>query len=273
MPSSQGLSGAVHSVAPLRLLLDYDGTLVPIAPSPELAAPDHDVLGLLDTLARMPALRVDLVSGRTRAALEGWFGHLPVSLWAEHGYWHRSAPGDCWQSAADVPPDFIHDIEPVFEHFAASTPGSHVERKTASIAWHFRRADRISGARQARRLRRELQELLRCRPLEVVDGRKVIEVRLSGVSKALVAERVHAESVDGRHIMAFGDDRTDEDLFRALPASSATVVVGDRRSCARFRAADYREVRHLLRSLTNGTRSSITLQRNTEFDGTVQGAG
>ena len=76
---------------PIRLLLDYDGTLVPIARSPELAAPDAEVLTLLGDLANAPGLEVDLVSGRARATLAAWFAHLPVSLGAEHGFWHRPA--------------------------------------------------------------------------------------------------------------------------------------------------------------------------------------
>jgi trehalose 6-phosphate synthase/phosphatase len=253
---------AAHDTT-VRLLLDYDGTLVPIASAPELAAPDDEVLVLLSLLARAPQLRLDLVSGRPRSALEGWFGHLPISLWAEHGYWHRPAPGERWRRAVEVPPDFFHDVKSLFDHFAATTPGSHVERKTASIAWHFRRAERQLGVTQADQLRLRLRELLAYRPLEVVEGKKVIEVRLSGISKALVAERVHAESVEGRNIMAMGDDRTDEDLFKALPASSTTIVVGDRPSCARFRAADYREVRQILHSLTEGGLDSLRLGTNT----------
>jgi trehalose 6-phosphate synthase/phosphatase len=94
-----------------------------------------------------------------------------------------------------------------------------------------------------------LGDALSNQPLEVIEGRKVIEVRCRGVNKALVAHRVHVEAAGGCFITAFGDDRTDEDLFRALPASSATVVVGDRPSCARFRVADHRDVRRVLRAL------------------------
>jgi hypothetical protein len=58
--------------------------------------------------------------------------------------------------------------------------------------------------------------------------------------------------------MAIGDDRTDEDLFRALPPSTATIVVGHRPSAARFRAADYREVRRILRSFIDGAKQVNT---------------
>jgi trehalose 6-phosphate synthase/phosphatase len=233
----------------MRLLLDYDGTLVPIARSPELAAPDADLLALLADLAYAPGVDLDLVSGRLRSTLEAWFGHLPVALWAEHGFWHRPTSSHSWRAAADFSAGWIERIKPIFEQFAAKTPGSHVETKSASIAWHFRRAQREFGARQAHELRMLLGDALSNQPLEVIEGRKVIEVRLRGVSKALVAQRVHAEAVPDCFLTAIGDDRTDEDLFRALPPTSATVVVGSRPSCAKFRVADHKEVRRILRAL------------------------
>jgi trehalose 6-phosphate synthase/phosphatase len=233
----------------LRLLLDYDGTLVPIARSPELAAPDEEVLSLLGELASTPGLQLDIVSGRARCTMEAWFGDLPLSIWAEHGFWHRPAPGQAWQAAAVIAPNWMERILPIFEQFAASTPGSHVETKSASIAWHFRRAQREFGARQAHELRMLLGDALSNQPFEVFEGRKVIEVRLRGVSKALVAHRVQAELVGESLLIAMGDDRTDEELFRALPPSSVTVAAGSRPTCARFRVADYRAVRQVLRSL------------------------
>jgi trehalose 6-phosphate synthase/phosphatase len=239
----------------IRLLLDYDGTLVPIARAPELAAPDGDVLALLADLGDAPGIDLDLVSGRLRSTLDAWFGHLPVSLWAEHGFWHRPPSSQRWHAAADVGPMWIERIKPIFEQFAASTPGSHVETKSASIAWHYRRAQREFGARQAHELRMLLGDALSNQPLEVIAGRKVIEVRLRGVSKALVAHRLHAEAVADCFVTAIGDDCTDEDLFRALPASSATVAVGGRPSCARFRVADHREVRRILRELVSAART------------------
>ncbi|MGH9374081.1 MAG: trehalose-phosphatase, partial [Vicinamibacterales bacterium] len=69
----------------LALLLDYDGTLVPIAPTPELAQPQADLLSLLGALAARPGTCVHLVSGRPSAVLGTWFDSLPLVLWAEHG--------------------------------------------------------------------------------------------------------------------------------------------------------------------------------------------
>jgi trehalose 6-phosphate synthase/phosphatase len=236
----------------LRVLVDYDGTLVPIARSPDLAAPDEDVLALLHGLAAKPGVDIEIVSGRSREAIEEWFGHLSLTLWAEHGFWHRSAPGEAWDAAARVAPDWMNRIRPILEQFSSNTPGSHVEAKSASLAWHYRRAEREFGARQAHKLRLLLGNTLSNQAFDVLEGKKVIEVRLRGVSKALVAQRVRAETGPDDQLVAIGDDRTDEDLFRALPSSSATIAVGNRPTCAKYRVANYRAVRDVLRIILLG---------------------
>jgi trehalose 6-phosphate synthase/phosphatase len=233
----------------LRLLVDYDGTLVPIVRDPELAAPDSGLLSLLAALTAVQKLQIDIVSGRPRETLERWLGHLPLGLWAEHGFWRRKSPDHEWQAVAEIPAGWLDRIEQILRQFVADTPGSRVERKTASLAWHYRRADREFGARQAHELRMLLGDILSNQPFEVMEGKKVIEVRLRGVSKALVARRVIRECDPSTQLVAIGDDRTDEDLFRALPSSSLTIGVGPRPTCARIRLHDYREVRRLLRSL------------------------
>jgi trehalose 6-phosphate synthase/phosphatase len=247
---------AAQRTMKLRLLLDYDGTLVPLARSPDLAAPDDELMFLLERLTASPDIQVDIVSGRSHETLEQWFGHLPVSLWGEHGFWHRSSPGEPWRAAITVGPDWIERVRPILEQFALSTPGSHVEVKRASIAWHYRCAPREFGARQAHELRMLLGDILSNQPLEVMEGKKVIEVRLRGVGKGLVAQRVQAETGPGTIIVAIGDDRTDEELFRALPPSSLTVQVGRTWTSAKFRLADHRAVRRILRSLLADDRSA-----------------
>ena len=245
----------------LRLLLDYDGTLVPLARSPELAAPDAELLELLQLLSVIPTIHLELVSGRPRETLNDWFGHLPILLWAEHGFWRRDTGATTWHAGARVPARWIDRIYPILEQFTASTPGSHIEIKTASVAWHYRGAHREFGARQAHELRMLLGDALSNQPLEVLEGKKVIEVRFRGISKAIVAHPL----VPGEHpgaIVAFGDDRTDEDLFRALPPSSVTIAVGNRLTGARYQVDDHRDVRQILRSLLLDVPSAV--RRNIE---------
>ena len=238
----------------VRLLVDYDGTLVPIAGSPELAVPDDDVLALLDALARRRGLHVGIVSGRAYSSLGSWFGCLPIALWAEHGFWHRAGPGEPWEAANSVPSDWMQQVAPILGEITASTPGSHVERKTVSIAWHYRLTEPSLAARQAHLLRTRLENELCDQPIDVLEGKKVIEVRLRGVSKATVAERIVAGMSPHTSVIAIGDDLTDEELFRALPDPSVTVAVGNEPSSAKYRVADYRAVRRMLRSVLDDPR-------------------
>jgi trehalose 6-phosphate synthase/phosphatase len=240
---------AAREASDLRLLLDYDGTLVPIARSPGLAAPDDELLALLSGLAALPRTYVEIVSGRPREILEAWFGDLPIALWAEHGFWYRRAPGDSWEAAAVLRPEWLKRVLPILEQFTAATPGAQIEVKSASVAWHYRGARREFGARQAHELRMLLGDALSNQPLEVLEGKKVIEIRLRGVSKARVIHEMETHALANATVIAIGDDRTDEELFRALPASSITVAVGARPTRARFRLDDHRAVRQLLRSV------------------------
>ena len=235
----------------LRLLLDYDGTLTPIVRDPELAAPDEDLLRLLRDLAAKPGIRLDIVSGRTRETLERWLGDLPATLWAEHGFWRRPAPGAAWSAAAPIPSALMERTRPILEQFTSSTPGSHIEAKSASLAWHYRRAESGFGAQQAHELRMLLGAALSNQPLEVLEGKKVIEVRLRGVSKAIVGRHVQEETTGDTLIVAVGDDRTDEHLFAALPAAAVTIAVGTVPAGARFRVDDHRAVRQILRALAD----------------------
>ena len=230
------------------VLLNYDGTLVPIADSPEQALPDIALMELLNDLCRSPGVEVHVVSGRPRQFLEEWFAKGPVALWAEHGFWRRPPRSGTWKAAGQHLPGLLDRVLPILSQFTANTPGARVEEKTVSLAWHYRQADPEFGERQAHELRMLLGDVLSNQPLEVVEGNKVVEIRFRGFSKALVALRTAFQPHST--IIAFGDDRSDEDLFRALPEGAITVGVGRGAPPAAFCVPGTDDVRALLRSIT-----------------------
>jgi trehalose 6-phosphate synthase/phosphatase len=234
-------------VSDLVLALDYDGTLVPFADAPDLAVPDAELLDLLAHLAARPRTAVHIVSGRSRESLERWLGALPIGLFAEHGYWSRALRSDEWSAAADVDLRFMPQVRAVFEEVVRAVPGSFVETKHAGLAWHYRRAaDAVAAREQAASLRDALASLAATAHFDVLDGAKVVEARARGVHKGMVAQRlVNAAAPDGE-LVAIGDDKTDEDLFAALPADAETYRVGPGPSIAKHRLADVRAVRDFL---------------------------
>jgi trehalose 6-phosphate synthase/phosphatase len=206
-----------RSALPLRLLLEYEGTLVPLTRSSGLSPADDELMDLLNQLAALPYVRLDIVSRRPPAMLDACLGSLSASRWAERGLWHRPHPGASWTSVIDVPPEWMTRVAPILDQFTATTPGSHVEAGTASLAWHYRGVPRDFGARQAHELRMLLGDILSNQPLEVLEGRKFIEVRLRGVSSRHVAHRVADAAGPAGTVVAIGGECMDEELFRALP--------------------------------------------------------
>ncbi len=241
----------------LVLILDYDGTLVPFADAPARAAPDEELLNLLASLARRPGTQVFLVSGRSRDSMAAWFDALPIGLHAEHGLWSRPIGAAKWSMVRSAKADWKDRVRPLLEHFTATTRGTLIEEKTTGLAWHYRSAtaDHTNGANfgdvQARELRLLLSDLLANSPVEVITGSKVIEVRPHGVNKGTLVPVILSGSTERRAIIAIGDDRTDEDLFEALPEGSLTVHVGDGPSLALYRLGNVGEVRQLLHRLAD----------------------
>ncbi|WP_437835276.1 bifunctional alpha,alpha-trehalose-phosphate synthase (UDP-forming)/trehalose-phosphatase [Sorangium sp. So ce1153] len=240
---------SARSAPSLVVMLDYDGTLVPLAAMPELAPPDEELIADLRSLAARPRTQVHVVSGRPREDLERWLGELPISLHAEHGFFSRSAPGEPWVALRDVSLDWKPRVRDILQDFVDRTAGSFIEEKVVSIAWHYRTADPELASQMAREVPARLEEVLRERDLELVPGRKVLEVRLRGVNKGMIVPRVLSTVTPDAMVVALGDDRTDEDLFAALPPTALTVHVGGGESTAAFQLPDPASARRLLRAL------------------------
>lgn len=230
---------------PLALLLDYDGTLVPLRPTPEEATPDDEIVQLLSILAGLPEVGVHIVSGRTRANLDRWLGHLPVGLHAEHGLWSRYPGESEWRRRFQGRPEWLEALRPRLEAWSQDVPGSFVEEKDASIAWHYRKVARKVGSRAASGLRRDLALALDGSDASILSGNQVIEIRQAGIHKGLLVDAVR-ELQPWARMLIVGDDATDEDMFAAAPPDAVTVRVGAGRTRARFRLAGPDQVRAAL---------------------------
>ncbi len=245
----QALLTRLREAEDLLVLIDYDGTLVPYTSTPDLARPDTALMELLEELARRPRTELHIVSGRTREALERWLGRLPVALHAEHGFWSRSPDGSTWAPATEVTGEWREPALAILRDITARTPGSLIEVKSVALAWHYRMADQEAGARRANELRLHLGQLLSNQPVEILAGHKVLEIRPYGINKGRIVPPLTPERLASTTVLAIGDDRTDEDLFAAVPPDAVTIRVGPGSTRARFRLENVAAVRVLLRSL------------------------
>lgn len=244
----------------ITLLIDYDGTLVPYAATPNEAAPDAELMDLLERIAANPRIDLHLVSGRSVDDLARWFARLDAHLWAEHAAVRRPSPRDPWQPVVATDPAWMRVAETYLLDLTAETRGALFERKRTSLAWHYRLVDPDLAERQTAKLDEALPGILAGYPAEILRGRMVREVRPKGVSKGLAVRHVLRRGLPSGAIIAIGDDRTDEDMFTELPPSGVAIRVGGGRTGARYALPDFQAVRRLLSHLVDGRSGNINTE-------------
>ena len=212
------------------LFLDFDGTLVELAETPDSIDVPDGLAPMLERLRRRLGGRLAIVSGRSLADLER---HLPlhgIAFSGSHGLELQLANGTRLPLSVPIGLD---DLRESVEAFAAGADGLIVEDKPAGIALHYRQAPR-----QAERADAFMVALARKRGFSVQRGNMVVELRAEGATKgdALKAFMTEPEFLDARPVFV-GDDLTDEHAFAAAASlGGAGVLVGPlRETAARYR--------------------------------------
>ena len=222
---------SVDRVPPLSLIdgaalfLDFDGTLVELAESPDAIRVPAELRPLLERLMDRLGGKLAIISGRAMDDLDRHLDTSGLALSGSHGLELRLARGP---GAPVDSPAALADARIEVLRFAAAH-GLLAEEKPASIALHFRQAPE----RQAEALH-FMSALAERSGLALQLGKMVVELRPPGRDKgdalrALMAEPPFA----GARPLFMGDDLTDEDAFAAAAAmGGAGVLVGPARTTA-----------------------------------------
>ena len=237
------------------IFLDYDGTLVPLTNNPasatlnskwvQLLIPVINLISpkkiintenarqILLRLSSNPKNTIVIISGREKEFLEKQFKNMDVILIAEHGYFIKKYDKD-WDTQAEVNLDWKEKILPVLKEYVNRFNGSMIEQKHASLTWHYRNVEQEIASGRIHELKDNLAEILRNESkLQIIDGNKVLEIKSIMYDKGTAASNLlKDESFD--FIMAIGDDKTDEDLFRVMPKNAITIKIGTDPSLAEY---------------------------------------
>lgn len=233
-------------------LLDYDGTLVPYSRAPHLAHPDK-VVDLLLNLAKDKKNDIAIISGRDRISLNTWFGHLPFTLIAEHGASIR-IKGQAWKNQSDKNSQWKEVIMPILDLYSERSPGAFVEEKENTLVWHYRNVNPELAFTRSRELLDNLYHMVRNSHLQVLDGNKVIEIKPSNINKGIIASQLIKED-QYDFIIAIGDDKTDEDMFRVIPKNGYSIKIGEDSTIAQYFLSDQADTIRLLRSFSDTKKS------------------
>ena len=230
------------------IFLDYDGTLVGFHSNPDHSMPDKELKKILAKLTADPKNNVTIISGRGRETLEKWLQEYKIDIIAEHGVWHKKYGAD-WAQFRDMDTSWMDEFLHVLEMYVDRTPGSFVEKKDYSLVWHYRKVETGLGEVRTRELTSHLKYISSEKDIQIMEGNKVIEIKNSHVNKgSAAAEWLKKGKYD--FVMACGDDRTDEDTFRAMPDDAYTIKVGSSSSSANYRVKDHSDVRELLKLIS-----------------------
>jgi trehalose 6-phosphate synthase/phosphatase len=225
------LRRVVDSRERLAVLLDFDGTLAPIADRPEDASLPSLTRALLARLARGPRCHVAVVSGRSLEDLKNRVGLPDVVYVGNHGF-EIAGPG--WaaerKDAVEVR-GLIAACSSRLRHRLEGVRGALVEDKGLGASVHYRlvRRDQVEHVRQA-----VLQEVAQLPPgkVEIRRGKMVLELRPAidwdkGRAAVWLLQQIVGNDWPTRCAVIYaGDDRTDEDAFLALGDAAATIAVG-----------------------------------------------
>lgn len=225
-------------------LLDYDGTLATFKDNPKDASPDEQLYELLDKLQSNNKNDVVIISGRDRETFTKWFGHKAYKLITDHGVWLK-VPNQEWEALERLKNDWMDNIKPILETFVDRTPGTFIETKKYSLAWHYRKADPELAQIRTIEIDTVLTSLTSNNDLSVLKGNKVIEIKSSSVNKGRASSRV-LNQIDYDFMFCIGDDWTDEYMFQELPETAYTVKVGFKKTSAKYYVKNTEEVRNVL---------------------------
>jgi len=229
------------------LLLDYDGTLVNFKSNPNSARPTKTVCSVIDKLSQDKRNKVVIISGRDKATLEQWFSKYPIDIIAEHGAWYRKN-GSGWKAFNSINIEWKKKLSPIFEQFVDRTPGSFVEEKNYSLAWHFRKTDPGLAEIRKHEFMEQLSQAIAGKNLQIMEGNKVLEVKNDEINKGKASLKL-LKSNNWDFILAIGDDFTDEDTFNAMPKEAYTLKVGFTETAAKYNIKSVEHVISLLSKL------------------------
>lgn len=215
------------------VFLDFDGTLVDIAPTPDAIEVDDALKSLLNTLLQRHGGAVAIVSGRNLQVIDHYLEGFAGTVSGGHGAELRH--GDVHQAGIECDFERLDHIKNAVREFAAIDTRVMAEDKSFGIVLHFRQHPELEC-----KVRDFLSSLVGDDDqFEIQAAKKALEIKPRGISKADAIKRI-AEFSDfaGRKIVFAGDDTTDETAFCWVNENGGvTVKIGEGPTCARYRSA------------------------------------
>ncbi|MBA3664277.1 MAG: bifunctional alpha,alpha-trehalose-phosphate synthase (UDP-forming)/trehalose-phosphatase [Bacteroidetes bacterium] len=249
----QQISNHYRKAARRLILLDYDGTLIPFYNKPEEAVPGELVKELIAKLSKDPKNSVMVISGRDSKTLENWFENSNIGIVAEHGMMYRPSKEAEWTFPPDINLSWKEGVRNYLTKYIDQYPGSFIEEKLYSVAWHYRTVENIDEDLIRTVFSKELISLNIHNDFQILHGNKVIEIKSAHTNKGqFLTHFLSKEKYD--FVLGVGDDITDEDMFSVLKGKNQyTIKVGPGKTEARYNVVGVNNVLLFLEQLSGSS--------------------
>ena len=268
------LASYVHESSRLALLLDYDGTLAPIAPHPDLAYMPEETKRVLERLTNMPDVNIAIISGRSLENVKQMVGIEGITYAGNHGFEVLHPDGS--KFVQSVPPEYEIQLEKLKTRISNEScrDGAWLENKGATVTWHYRQVpeEKVSALIETTKkifadlnikLHQSHMAFEAKPPVTWNKGRAAIYIlrTLFGVDWSNRVSTIYA-----------GDDNTDEDAMKALEGMAITFRVtkySNIRTAATYRVPSTDAIFTMLRWVEKriGSRCPFPRSRTASFTG------
>ena len=234
------------------LFLDYDGTLVPIKKTPQLAVLPQSTLMILKHLTKNKRLKLVIVSGRSHSDLKRLIRISKITIISNHGF-EISGNNIKWINPGikKILPSLKMITKTLKKEFK-NIEGTIIENKKLTITVHFRNVK----PRSIFRIKKIVDAIVQEHSGELIStlGKKIIEVRPNidwNKGHAVVKILTHFQKKKTNDVAIYiGDDKTDEDAFFYLNQNAITIRVGkSKNTLAKYHVKNTREVNMLLNEI------------------------
>ncbi len=218
----------------IALFLDYDGTLTPIAPTPDQAVLSPDTKKVLQKIIKCPKVHTAIVSGRSLEDVRRLIGIKDLIYIGNHGFEIKGSGMEFEGLISPAYRQVLAGIKSEIIRSLESFQGVIIENKGITLSVHYRLTQEDERAEILRHLEKITKQFISNQDIHVTTGKMVFEIRPpidwdKGKAVMWVFKRQQL-AYEHQNVLPIyiGDDVTDEDAFFVLKDMGVTVCVGQK---------------------------------------------
>ena len=250
----------------LMLFLDYDGTLTPIAPTPDQAILSNTTRTLLEKLSKISQYKLTIISGRALSDIKSLVPLKNINYVGNHGF---EIEGSGIKFDGLISTRFHQTfgrLKEAMKEKLCALDGVFIEDKGLTFSLHYRLLPEEEISSFRKNFKKIVEPYLSRKEIRVDSGKKVFEIKPPidwDKGKAVLWLLKKQQFLAGKDTeilpVAIGDDLTDEDAFWALKNKGITICVGEcKESHAQYSLQDSDEVNKLLQKIYELKKEKIT---------------